>query len=100
MFTNSLKYMHLFKKSTKVTRINVRHYEIPCHLQKVITDPNPSFYRMVEYFYHFAVKMIEPALFEYLKKYSHFSEKKRKQRVAGILKVSIHIYLPRYYFMH
>ncbi|XP_032526943.1 glutamate dehydrogenase, mitochondrial-like [Danaus plexippus] len=71
----------------RLNRIFVRNYEIPKHLQAVMEDPNPSFYRMVEYFYHFAVKVVEPALFEYLKKHAHFSEKKRKQRVAGILKV-------------
>lgn len=75
----------------RLNRIFVRNYEIPKHLQAVMEDPNPSFYRMVEYFYHFAVKVVEPALFEYLKKHAHFSEKKRKQRVAGILKVTLYL---------
>ncbi|CAH3996415.1 unnamed protein product [Pieris brassicae] len=68
-------------------RISVRSYEIPEKLKGVAQDPNPSFYKMVQYFYHYAVKVCEPSLEEYLKKYTHFSDKKRKQRVAGILKV-------------
>ncbi|CAH0716631.1 unnamed protein product, partial [Brenthis ino] len=75
------------RKSVGTIKVNVRNYEIPCHLQKVMDDPDPSFYQMIKYFYHFAVKVVEPTLFEYLKKHAHFSEKKRKQRVAGILKV-------------
>ena len=89
MFKNSSKCLLLTNKNVRIRKSCIRNYEIPCHLQKVISDPNPSFYRMVEYFYHFAVKVIEPALFEYLKKHTHFSEKKRKQRVAGILKVLV-----------
>ncbi|XP_034839299.1 glutamate dehydrogenase, mitochondrial-like [Maniola hyperantus] len=50
-------------------------------------DPDPSFFRMVEYFYHSAVQVAEPSLFDYLQRHAHFSDKKRKQRVAGILKV-------------
>ncbi|XP_026333453.1 glutamate dehydrogenase, mitochondrial-like isoform X2 [Hyposmocoma kahamanoa] len=42
---------------------------------------------MVEYYYHNAVKVVEPALLEYLKKHMHMSDKKRTNRVAGILKV-------------
>ncbi|PZC79201.1 glutamate dehydrogenase, mitochondrial [Helicoverpa armigera] len=68
-------------------RIPVRNYEIPKHLQDVACEPNPSFFRMVEYFYHNAVKVCEPSLVDYLSKHTHMSEKKRKQRVAGILKV-------------
>lgn len=66
----------------------VRYYEIPSHLQCVIDEKDPSFDRMVEYFYHNAVKVVEPALVEYLMKHSHLSDKKRNYRVAGILKVS------------
>ncbi|KPJ04385.1 Glutamate dehydrogenase, mitochondrial [Papilio xuthus] len=68
-------------------KIIVRFYEIPKHLQPIATDPNPSFYRMVEYYYHRALVMVEPALLDYLKKHTHLSDKKRTQRVAGILKV-------------
>ncbi|XP_030031297.2 glutamate dehydrogenase, mitochondrial-like [Manduca sexta] len=68
-------------------QISVRHYDIPEHLQKVASDPNPSFYRMVEYFYHNAVKVCEASLLEYLQKHTHLSDKKRRQRVTGILKV-------------
>ncbi|XP_026731610.1 glutamate dehydrogenase, mitochondrial-like isoform X2 [Trichoplusia ni] len=65
----------------------VRHYDIPDHLKKVVTEPNPSFFRMVEYFYHNAVRVCEPALFDHLNKRTHLSDKKKNQRVAGILKV-------------
>lgn len=69
------------------TRTSVRSYEIPEHLKTIATDADPSFYRMVEYYYHSAVKVVEPALVEYLKKHTHMSDKKRLHRVAGILKV-------------
>ncbi|XP_068626155.1 glutamate dehydrogenase, mitochondrial-like [Battus philenor] len=74
-------------KEKSFCKLIVRFYEIPKHLEGVVKDPNPSFYRMVEYFYHRAVAMVEPALLDYLRKYTHLSERKRKQRVAGILKV-------------
>ncbi|XP_048000071.1 glutamate dehydrogenase, mitochondrial-like [Leguminivora glycinivorella] len=67
--------------------LSKRNYEIPPDLLEVGQAKDPSFYRMVEYFYHYAVKVVEPALNEYLKKHPQLSEKKRKQRVAGILKV-------------
>ncbi|XP_049871068.1 glutamate dehydrogenase, mitochondrial-like [Pectinophora gossypiella] len=67
--------------------MSVRGYEVPADLQKVASDPDPSFYRMVEYYYHYAVSVCEPALVEYLKKHTHMSDKKRQQRVSGILKV-------------
>ncbi|XP_048477723.1 glutamate dehydrogenase, mitochondrial [Plutella xylostella] len=65
-----------------------RNYDIPENLKSVATDKDPSFYRMVEYFYHNAVKIVEPSLECHLKQMRpHFSEKKVKNRVAGILKV-------------
>ncbi|XP_073953093.1 glutamate dehydrogenase, mitochondrial-like isoform X2 [Choristoneura fumiferana] len=75
------------RRSFKCNMISVRHYEIPCNLIPIATDPDPSFFKMVEYFYHHAVKVVEPSLIEYLKKHTHLSDKKRMQRVAGILKV-------------
>lgn len=60
---------------------------MPAHLSGVAKDQNPSFYQMVEYFYYNAVQVVEPALEEYLKKHTHLSDKKRKLRVDGILKV-------------
>ena len=76
-------------KTITPLRMIVRHYDIPAHLTKVGDDPNPSFFRMVEYFYHNAVKVCEPSLVDYLNKHTHMSEKKRLARVAGILKVSL-----------
>ncbi|XP_041968508.1 glutamate dehydrogenase, mitochondrial-like [Aricia agestis] len=70
-----------------VFRMSVRGYEIPEYLQSIPCDDNPSFYRMVEYFYHHAVTVCEPALEDYLKRHTHLSDRKRKQRVAGILRV-------------
>ncbi|XP_053605324.1 glutamate dehydrogenase, mitochondrial-like [Plodia interpunctella] len=67
--------------------LQVRHYEMPVDLQEVATQADPSFFKMVEYFYNRAVMVVEPSLIEYLKKHSHLSEKKRKNRVDGILKV-------------
>ncbi|KAI5644576.1 hypothetical protein NE865_03465 [Phthorimaea operculella] len=62
-------------------------YQIPPHLSDVATDKDPSFFRMVEYYYHNAVRICEPSLNAYLKKHTHLSDKKRNNRVAGILKV-------------
>ncbi|KAJ8719247.1 hypothetical protein PYW07_016803 [Mythimna separata] len=67
--------------------MSVRHYDIPKHLTKIGEEANPDFFRMVEFFYHSAVQVVEPSLVEYLNKHTHMSEKKRLQRVAGILKV-------------
>lgn len=98
MFKPLIKAGSLCGKNVNGTnKVIVRYYEIPERIKGVIKDPNPSFYRMVEYFYHFAVQVAEPSLFEYLKKHAHFSDKKRKQRVAGILKVPLSIVLPIYY---
>lgn len=73
-------------------RLWVRRYEIPAHLQPIANDPDPSFYRMVEYYYHSAVKVCEQSLVAHLKKHTHLSDKKRIQRVAGILKVGFIFY--------
>ncbi|XP_028044217.1 glutamate dehydrogenase, mitochondrial-like [Bombyx mandarina] len=86
MFVKTHK-INLLNKLFNPVRLSVRRYEIPEHLRAIVDDPDPSFYRMVEYFYHNAVKVCEPSLEEYLKKYTHLSDKKRKQRVSGILKV-------------
>lgn len=77
----------VFSKKYCLLAIFKRDYEIPAHLAEIAKHPNPSFYRMVEYFYHSAVKVAEPSLIEYLKKYTYMSDKKRSIRVAGILKV-------------
>lgn len=87
MFVKTHK-INLLNKLFNPVRLSVRRYEIPEHLRAIVDDPDPSFYRMVEYFYHNAVKVCEPSLEEYLKKYTHLSDKKRKQRVSGILKVA------------
>lgn len=78
-----------FVKTVTPLQMTVRHYDIPAHLVKVGDEENPSFFRMVEYFYHNAVKVCEPSLVDYLNKHTHMSEKKRLARVAGILKVSL-----------
>ncbi|CAH2040871.1 unnamed protein product, partial [Iphiclides podalirius] len=84
----ALRYVNnAIRGGYNLQKIIVRFYEIPKHLQEIGSAPNPSFYRMVEYFYHRAVSIVEPSLMEYLKKHTHLSDKKRKQRVAGILKV-------------
>ncbi|KAF9412587.1 hypothetical protein HW555_008950 [Spodoptera exigua] len=84
---NAFKMCKSTLKNITPLAIPVRHYDIPERLQEVACEPNPSFFRMVEYFYHNAVRVCEPALYEYLTKHTHLSERKRKQRVAGILKV-------------
>lgn len=95
MLSNIFRKLNNVPKRTNFKVLQIvsrRNYEIPAHLKEIGTATDPSFYKMVEYFYHFAVKVCEPTLLDYLKKHTHFSEKKRVQRVAGILKVR------KYYF--
>ncbi|CAH1635859.1 unnamed protein product [Spodoptera littoralis] len=84
---NAIKLFKTLVSYITPMRMPVRHYEIPKHLQEVGCEPNPDFFRMVEYFYHNAVKVCEPSLVKYLAKHTHLSEKKRQQRVSGILAV-------------
>ncbi|XP_075975955.1 glutamate dehydrogenase, mitochondrial-like [Anticarsia gemmatalis] len=86
MFSISLNVLRRKCKDFPLKIIS-RNYEMPEHLREVADQSDPSFFRMVEYFYHSAVQVCEPALMEHLNKHTHMSEKKRKQRVAGILKV-------------
>ncbi|KAF9791682.1 hypothetical protein SFRURICE_020081, partial [Spodoptera frugiperda] len=86
-FKNAFKLCKSAVKSITPMRIPVRHYDIPKHLVEVGCEPNPDFFRMVEFFYHNAVRVCEPSLVKYLARHTHLSEKKRQQRVSGILKV-------------
>lgn len=87
-FKNAFKLCKSAVKAITPMRMPVRHYEIPKHLAEVGCEPNPDFFRMVEFFYHSAVRVCEPSLVKYLARHTHLSEKKRQQRVSGILKVS------------
>ncbi|KAJ0178007.1 hypothetical protein K1T71_006880 [Dendrolimus kikuchii] len=87
MFSLNRNIGKILSKAIGTYRISVRNYEIPDRLKSVATDADPSFFMMVDYFYHNAVKVCEPSLTEYLKKHTHMSDKKRKNRVSGILKV-------------
>ncbi|XP_050562938.1 glutamate dehydrogenase 2, mitochondrial-like isoform X2 [Spodoptera frugiperda] len=86
-FKNAFKLCKSAVKAITPMRMPVRHYEIPKHLAEVGCEPNPDFFRMVEFFYHSAVRVCEPSLVKYLARHTHLSEKKRQQRVSGILKV-------------
>ncbi|CAB3227479.1 unnamed protein product [Arctia plantaginis] len=87
MFPATLNILKCKTKKISPWKIIVRHYEIPEEFKAVISDPNPMFYKMVQYFYHNAVSVCEPSLMDHLSKHTHMSEKKRKQRLDGILKV-------------
>lgn len=67
--------------------VSIRNYDMPDNIKCIKDDPDPDFYKMVEYFYYNAVTVVEPALEGYLKKHTHLSDKKRKLRVDAILKV-------------
>lgn len=89
MFPATLNVLKSKTKKISPWKIIVRHYEIPEEFKGVINDPNPMFFKMVQYFYHNAVSVCESSLMDHLNKHTHMSEKKRKQRLDGILKVDI-----------
>lgn len=93
MFKRVALISNCLRRDVGVSVLSVRNYEIPKELESVGTDTDPSFFKMVEYFYHYAVKVAEPSLEEYLKRHTYMSEKKRKQRVSGILKVLLSTYI-------
>lgn len=65
--------------STKVS------HEIPEHLRYVPDSPDPSFFHMVEYFYHRGWQIVEDKLVE--ENRSRISEDEKRKRVRGYLSI-------------
>jgi glutamate dehydrogenase (NAD(P)+) len=60
-------------------------HEIPQHLQYVPDAPDPSFFHMVEYFYHRGWQVVEDKLVE--ENRSKISDSEKRERVRGYLKI-------------
>ncbi|XP_055614199.1 glutamate dehydrogenase, mitochondrial [Uranotaenia lowii] len=60
-------------------------HTIPKALEKIATDKDPQFSKMVQYFFHKACVKLEPKMVKYMEKYPHMSEEKRRRRVSTII---------------
>ncbi|XP_068082516.1 glutamate dehydrogenase, mitochondrial-like [Anabrus simplex] len=78
-----------FSKFLQVLNINKRYaYTIPDEFKSVLQEKNPSFYKMIGYFYHKALSVCEEKLREDLKKsLPKLGDDKVKIRTDGILKL-------------
>lgn len=60
-------------------------HKIPDHLEYVPTSEDPSFFHMVEYFYHKGWQVVEDKLVEEFK--GRMSSEEKRKRVNGYLKI-------------
>lgn len=78
---------NLFKqtqRSLMTTALN-RQHKIPEHLEYVPESQDPSFFHMVEYFYHKGWQVVEDKLVEEFK--GRMSSEEKRKRVNGYLKI-------------
>lgn len=73
-----------YSSSTSTSSIHEPH-EIPEHVRYVEDSPDPSFFHMVEYFYHRGWQVVEDKLVEEWK--SKLSEDEKRRRVRGYLNI-------------
>lgn len=59
-------------------------HDIPDHLKYVPDAPDPSFFQMVEYFYHRGWQIVEDKLVE--ENRQRISEEEKRKRVRGYLR--------------
>lgn len=71
-------------RSFSVTSSNLKH-NVPDHLTYVPTSEDPSFFHMVEYFYHKGWQVVEDKLVEEFK--GRISIEEKRKRVNGYLKI-------------
>lgn len=67
------------------TTSHVQQHQIPEHLEYVPTSEDPSFFHMVEYFYHRGWQVVEDKLVEEFK--GRMSNEEKRKRVNGYLKI-------------
>lgn len=63
----------------------LQQHQIPEHLEYVPTSEDPSFFHMVEYFYHKGWQVVEDKLVEEFK--GRMSSEEKRKRVNGYLKI-------------
>ena len=73
---------HLHQHQNYSTKLS---HEIPEHLKYVPDSPDPSFFHMVEYFYHRGWQIVEDKLVE--ENRSRISEDENRKRVRGYLSI-------------
>lgn len=67
------------------TTIPVLQHKVPEHLEYVPNSEDPSFFHMVEYFYHKGWQVVEDKLVEEFK--GKISSEEKRKRVNGYLKI-------------
>lgn len=67
------------------TTHQLRQHQVPEHLEYVPTSEDPSFFHMVEYFYHRGWQVVEDKLVEEFK--GRLTAEEKRKRVNGYLKI-------------
>lgn len=67
------------------TTVPVLQHKVPEHLEYVTNSEDPSFFHMVEYFYHKGWQVVEDKLVEEFK--GRISIEEKRKRVNGYLKI-------------
>ena len=83
--TNSLLRQQQKQLSTSSPVSGSVSHEIPQHLQYVSDAADPSFFHMVEYFYHRGWQVVEDKLVE--ENRSKINEEEKRKRVRGYLRI-------------
>jgi len=71
---------------TSAKRNDTDTWQVPERLQHIPTAERPSFFNMVEYYFHRACVVAEPSLFDMLHRMK-LSQEQKKRKVHGILKL-------------
>lgn len=78
-------YQFLSKSHFTTSSILHETHQIPEHVQYVEDSPDPSFFHMVEYFYHRGWQVVEDKLVEEWK--GKLAEEEKRRRVRGYLDI-------------
>lgn len=81
---STLNYDALGVRRLSTTAVLQQH-QIPEHLEYVPNSEDPSFFHMVEYFYHKGWQVVEDKLVEEFK--GRISSEEKRKRVNGYLKI-------------
>jgi len=74
-----------FQSRQLTTSVALQQHKIPDHLEYVPTSEDPSFFHMVEYFYHKGWQVVEDKLVEEFK--GRLTAEEKRKRVNGYLKI-------------
>ena len=84
---NTLLKFHCPLISIQSHQYSDSKWTIPDRLKDVPEAKNPSFFNMVEYYFHKACTISEDSLYEYYHKSKRMTDEDKRKKIHGILKI-------------